>query len=71
MFGDWTFAATRAGSPVGEADGVRTAWWTCPIEAAARGVGLKSTKEERHDDPREDVITLWARKALASRLMDV
>jgi len=71
MFGNWTLTATRAGRPVGEADAVRTAWWTCPIEVAAKGMGLKSTKEERHDDPREDAITLWTHKASVSRSMDV
>ena len=65
MFGNWTLTAKHAGSPVSKAEGVRTAWWTCPIEAAARGVGLKSTKEERRDDPREDV------KLSVSRLMDI
>lgn len=59
MFGNWIFTATRSGRPVGETGGASTAWWTCPIEAAAKGIGLKSANEERHDGPREEVITLW------------
>ena len=59
MFGNWTFTATRSGRPVGETDGMSTAWWTCPIEAAAKGIGLKCANEERHDGPREEAITLW------------
>ncbi len=58
MFGNWTFTATRSGCPVGETCAASVAWWTCPIEAAAKGIGLKFAKEERHVGPREDVITL-------------
>ena len=35
------------------------AWWTCPIEAAEKGIGLNSANEECHDDPREGFITPW------------
>ena len=59
MFGNWIFTATRSGRPVGETGDASTAWWTCPIEAAAKGIGLKLANEERHDGPREEPITLW------------
>jgi hypothetical protein len=37
-----------------------TARWTCPIEAAAKGIGLKFVNEERQDDgPKEEAIMLW------------
>ena len=58
MFGNWIFTATRSGWPVGETDAASTARWTCPIEAAAKGIGLNSVNEERHDGPREEDITL-------------
>ena len=42
-----------------------------PDRGGCKGCGIESTKEERHDDPREDPIHLWTRKASVSRLMDV
>ena len=57
MFGNWTLTTTHAGHPVGKADAAGTAWWTCPIEAAA-DMGLKPSKEERQDGPMGDAITL-------------
>ena len=68
MFGNWTFTATRAGCPVGEIDAASTAWWTCPIDAAAKGMGLKSANEERHDGPREDAITRWNPKNISPQV---
>ena len=59
MFGNWIFTATRSGCPVGETGGASTAWWTCPIEAAAKGIGLKFANKEPHDGPREETIMLW------------
>jgi hypothetical protein len=47
-FGNWTFTVTRSGRPVGETRGTGTAWSTCPIEAAAKGIGLNFANEGRY-----------------------
>jgi hypothetical protein len=47
MIWNWVFTATG---------GASMAWWTCPIKAAAKGIGLKFADEERHDGPREEAI---------------
>ena len=70
MFGNWIFTATRSGRPVGETGEASTAWWTCPIEAAAKGIGLKIVNEERHDGPREEAITLWVPKSQFRELLE-
>ena len=59
MFGNWIFTATRSDLPVGETGGASTTWWTCPIEAAAKGIELKFVNEERYDSPSKETITLW------------
>jgi hypothetical protein len=40
-------------------DGASTVWWTCLIEAVAKGIRLKFANGEYHDGPREEAITLW------------
>ena len=53
MLGNWTLTATGAVSPVGEWAGARTAAWTWPREAAAKGTGSNDAKRDDQFGPRE------------------
>ena len=54
------FTVTRSGLP-GKKGCTSTAWWTCPVEAVAKGIGLKFVNE----GPKEEAIALWDTEELS------
>lgn len=59
MFGNWILTATGSSRPVGDTPGDKTAVWTWPMEAAAKGILSKLTKSSGQEEPKELVNTCW------------
>ena len=59
IFGNWIFTATGSSRPVGDIPAAKTAVWTWPIEAAAKGILSKFTKSSDQEEPKELVKTCW------------
>ena len=60
MFKNWVFTVMGFGHPVSKKGSASTAWWTCLIEAVAKGIILKFVNKEHQDGPKEEAIMLWA-----------
>lgn len=61
ILGNWILTATRSSLPVGDTEGERIAVWTCPMDAAAKGIRSKEIKLSVHDGPRALVMTCCAK----------
>ena len=57
MLGNWILTATDSSLPVGETEGESTALWTCPMDAAAKGMRSNDAKFDIQSGPSDACIT--------------